>query len=528
MNPLSDTLSSSRVHTGHFTARRWGVVAVAFSAALTLTLPLTGAAAATPPVGPSVVQVGQIARQDVPVLPGSEPDTLVEPDVAVSPVNPRIAVAVSHDGRYPDGGAVGIETAWTNDGGATWHHRALPGVTKATGGSATWERASDPVVAFAADGSVYVSALVFNLGCDTGVVVSRSTDGGKTFAAPVFAHRSADCAVSDDKNTLLIDTSPASKHQGRLYQFWTPFLTDIFGNADGSPQALVYSDDKGRTWSQPISVTLPHANTQNSQPMLLRNGTLVDAFVDFGPNASDEGSEAASARLGHRSAAAPAAAAADEFIPVFTTAVSTDGGSTWHAGGNITRDLGDGPPGFRCCLMSATADPITGRLYAAWNAVDATKVKVSSSTDGKKWSAPVTVNRPVAAALGVNVDVSAYGGLVAVSYGITNTDTRSGRFGRQLVSLSRDAGAHYSDPAVLGPRIDYWYAAVADGIFPGDYIGSAMTGGRLYTVWMVSGTPPVTGAKYHQVMWSATLDTTASPLRRTAAPADEVTALTQP
>jgi hypothetical protein len=313
-----------------------------------------------------------------------------------------------------------------------------------------------------------------------------------------------------------------------VYQFWTPFLTDLFGNPDGSPQALVFSDDHGRTWSQPVSVTLPHANTQNSQPMLLRNGTLVDAFIDFGPNASDEGSEAAAARTGHSHAETKAVTPAAEFVPVFTTAVSTDGGSTWRPGGNITRDLGDGPPGFRCCLMSATSDPITGRLYAAWNAVDTTKVKLSSSTDGKKWSAPVTANRPTSAALGVNVDVSAYRGAVAVSYGITNADTTNGKFGRQLLFLSRDAGAHFLDPVVLGPRIDYAYAAQAGGIFPGDYIGSAMTGGQLYTVWMVSGTPPEAAAKYHQVMWSASLDINTSPVRQTSTAPDELAALAHP
>ena len=172
--------------------------------------------------------------------------------------------------------------------------------------------------------------------------------------------------------------------------------------------------------------------------------------------------------------------------------------------------------------------PITGRLYAAWNAVDPTKVRLSSSTDGKKWSAPVVVNRPSAAALGVNVDVSAYRGSVTVSYGVTNTDTTHGRFGRQLLSLSRDGGAHFLDPVVLGPRIDYAYAAIADGIFPGDYIGSAMATGRIYTVWMVSGTPPKVTAKYHQVMWAAALDSNPNPVRRTATSPGEAAALAHP
>lgn len=83
-----------------------------------------------------------------------------------------------------------------------------------------------------------------------------------------------------------LDTSAASAHRGRLYQFWTPFLTDLFGNADGSPQALVVSDDGGATWSAPVNVSAPHANTQNSQPMLKPDGSIVDSYLDYGPNGS--------------------------------------------------------------------------------------------------------------------------------------------------------------------------------------------------------------------------------------------------
>jgi len=79
---------------------------IALVAAATLVTLLPTSAAATPVLHtPVVVRVGQIDSQDIPPLPGSEPDTLVEPDVAVSPVNPMIAVAAAHDGRYPDGGA---------------------------------------------------------------------------------------------------------------------------------------------------------------------------------------------------------------------------------------------------------------------------------------------------------------------------------------------------------------------------------------------------------------------------------------
>jgi hypothetical protein len=511
-------------------------------------LALSGLAAAcvsaSPALGltagpPSVLQVGQIGRQDVPVRPGSEPDTLVEPDVAVSPVDPNIAVGVSHDGRYPDGGAVGIETMWTHDGGATWHHQPLPGVTATTGGEATWQRASDPVVAFAADGTVYVSTLVFNTGCDTGVLVSKSTNGGMTFGTPMTAHRSAICDISDDKNWLVVDTSPTSRHHGRLYQFWTPFLTDMFGNPDGSPQALVYSDDGGGTWSAPVSVSAPHANTQNSQPMLKPDGTVVDSYIDYGPNGSAEGPEAAEARAAaHRTdapaprGAKPTATTASAY-PALVSKISTDGGARWVSGGVITRDLGDGPPGFRCCLPSAIADPVSGQLYATWNSVTATKVKLSTSTDGKKWSAPVVVNRPDPSLLGVSADVSAHDRTVSVAFGLTNANTTTGRFGRQFVATSRDGGKQFLPPTPVGPQIDYRFAAVAGGIFPGDYIGTAMATSRLYAVWAVSSSPPSAGATYHQVIYGASFDTQRSPVRahtsadaQTSAP--ERTAVTQP
>jgi hypothetical protein len=122
------------------------------------------------------------------------------------------------------------------------------------------------------------------------------------------------------------------------------------------------------------------------------------------------------------------------------------------------------------------------------------------------------VNRPTPSLLGVNVDVSAYAGTVSVSYGLTNADTSRGRFGRQFVATSRDGGNSFLAPTAVGPQINCAHAAVAGGIFPGDYIGSAMTKGRLYAVWAVSSTPPNPDARYHQVLYGASSDTTRSPV----------------
>src|SRR4051794_28474438 len=222
------------------------VLATALGAAV---LPATAASAAP---APAVQHSGVVTRQDVPSRNGSETDTVVEPDVAVDPSHPDVAIAAAHDSRFADGGAVAISVAWTADGGATWHHQAAPGITKATGGS--YDRASDPVVAFGPDGTAYLSVLVFNTdpcpNSATAVLVLTSSNGGQRGPPPPVPPRRAPCRISDDKNWLVVDTSPQSPHLGRVYQFWTPFFSDAAGNFLGARQAVRWSDDHARTWSE--------------------------------------------------------------------------------------------------------------------------------------------------------------------------------------------------------------------------------------------------------------------------------------
>jgi hypothetical protein len=471
------------------------------TAALATVVAAAPAVAATTP-HLTVLHVGQIAQQDIPPESYSEPDTLVEPDVAVSPINPDWAVAVAHDGRYPDGGAVDITYAWTHDGGKIWHHQPVQGITKSAGG--TWDRASDPIVAWGPDGSVYLSILPVNLDCQSGVYVTRSTDGGKTFGTPVLAHYSASCNYSDDKNYLAIDNSPHSPHYGRLYQFWTPFIFDAQGNYVSAPQAVRWSDDKGQTWSDTTYVSATNVGTQNSQAMIQPDGSITDAYLNFGVGGMGEDPEG---NVGHHGDAALAAAAAAA-APVgdnWVARTSHDGGKTWGPEVLITNDAGEGPAGIRCCLPSATADPVTGRLYTAWNSATPDQVKLSQSSDGRHWSQPVLVSRSEKAGLDrVNIDVTAYRAEVFVSYGTRDTTVENGRYVQQQLSVSH-GGAQFGAPISLGPPSDLNYAAVARGKFPGDYTGSSATNGRLYVVWCVSSTPSEPTAQYHQTMYAAVI-----------------------
>ena len=476
--------------------------AVALTVAVSTSIGLVGAgqAEARPRV-PVVTNVSRIASQDVPSFPGpgtpSEPDTLVEPDVAVSPLNPNIAVAAAHDSRFPDGGAVGISHAWTSNGGVTWKHAPVPGLTKATGGR--WDRASDPVLAFGPNGDVYLSTIALNAAatdCRSVVLVSRSSDGGATFGAPVTAQFTDDCALFNDKNWIVVDNGATSPHRGRVYQVWTLF------KAASVDQTVRWSDDRGQTWSKAVQMTpTSFFGTQNSQTVVLANGTLVDTYLDFrfAARAIED------PRKGADAAAARAPAAGPPGLRMMAVR-SGDGGATWSAPTVVAEHVGFGPDDVRCCLPSGTIDPVTGRLQVAWISEDSRSILTSGSSDGRTWSAPVRASRGAAPSIQrVNVDVAAYGGNVTVSYGTRDLSVAAGRYWQQVASTSYDGGASYGPPQALGPRYDSTFGAFAGAVFPGDYIGSAAARGHTYLVWAVASTPPSPKARFHQVLYGAVL-----------------------
>ncbi len=119
-----------------------------------------------------------------------QPDTQIEPSIAVNPANPKNAVAVYQEGRIADGGDATNGFATTFDGGKTWKYGELPGLTTYPGQGGVMERASDAVVAFGPNNLVYANSLVFdwnvNDGLRSGITVNVSKDGGKSWGPPVY------------------------------------------------------------------------------------------------------------------------------------------------------------------------------------------------------------------------------------------------------------------------------------------------------------------------------------------------------
>jgi BNR/Asp-box repeat protein len=455
------------------------------------------------------VSVQEVSRQEATPRPGSEPDTLVEPDTAVSPNNPLVAVTASHEGRFPDGGASAISHAWTRDGGRTWRHAPVAGITTATGGA--WNRASDPVLAFAPDGSVYLSVLVLNddpADCRTSILVLRSTNGGATFGPPRTARYSAVCEDSLDKNWIVVDNGRRSPHRGRIYQFWTSFLPTE------AQQRVRWSDDHGVTWSAD-SILNPGATygSQNSQPVVLEDGSVVDTYLDYtyaeeeieAPEVRERGEAAAESTPAATPPARTTEADDDPGVRILAQR-STDGGRTWSVAVTAAEQVGLEVPGVRCCLPSATVDPVTQTIDLAWISEDAHDILLARSHGGLRWGAPRLVTRPGADTLyRVNVDVASWGGVATVSYADQDTAVAAGRYWQQKAVTSYDDARHFGEPLILGPRYDTRYAAQARGIFPGDYIGSAATRGRVYLNWALAYAPADPSATYHQTLWGAAL-----------------------
>ncbi len=195
--------------------------------------------------------------------------------VAVDPRNPRHLLAGSNDYfiRFTEGqpranAATGFFTSF--DAGRTWIDGQVPFGRGNQGG--------DPAPAFDARHRVALMAgLDFQRSPEGGdasngnVVVSRSTDGGRTWAEPVTVMTGVGADPSPDqvfwdKEWLTVDNHPRSPHYGRAYLTATRF----FGGNEyqESPIHLSYSDDGGRTWSPPqeISGSSPTCTFQTAGP----------------------------------------------------------------------------------------------------------------------------------------------------------------------------------------------------------------------------------------------------------------------
>jgi hypothetical protein len=317
----------------------------------------------------------------------------VEPWVAVNPADASNIVAVWQQDRWSNGGARGLLTAASHDGGASWthsfaHFSSCSGGTAANGGN--YERASDPWVTFSPNGDVYQISLSVNLfnNFATAILVSKSTDGGDTWSEPTTLIRDTDPFKFNDKESITADPT----NSNFAYAVWdrTRFPSEMHNlnalHAFSFRGDTMFSrtTDGGQTWEPARAIFAPRENkfAIGNQIVVLPNGTLVDLFTLFqGSGTNSPG--------------------------VFQALIrSTDRGVTWSDPIVISRakhvgafDPDTGRP-IRAegSVADVAVDPSNGNLYAAWQDERFTKnvdeIAFSMSTDGGfHWSTPIRVNQ---------------------------------------------------------------------------------------------------------------------------------------
>ncbi|MBD0330625.1 MAG: exo-alpha-sialidase [Thermoleophilia bacterium] len=153
----------------------------------------------------------------------SQHETQVEPD---SFGWRSTIVSAFQTGRFTSGGASNIGWATSRDGGRSWRSGFLPRLTRLSRPAGTAERASDPVVAYAAAHRVWLITSLL-VGPRTQLSISRSRDGLR-WGAPVIAasvERQGDEVVALDKQWLACDNGTASPFRGRCYLSYTDLRT---------------------------------------------------------------------------------------------------------------------------------------------------------------------------------------------------------------------------------------------------------------------------------------------------------------
>ena len=417
------------------------------------------------------VTLTQISTDPFTVGPGQHA-TEVEPHVLA---NGATQVAAFQTGRIVPGGATAIGWATSTDGGNTWAHGFLPGLTSGNGGG-PYNAASDPAVAYDAKHSVWMIASlpISDSSSTSAVVVSRSTDGGFTWENPVNVGPKV---ASSDKNWIVCDSYSASAFYGNCYVEW-----DNPNTGDGILMST--STDGGLTWG-PATATVNHASGIGGQPLVQPNGTVV--------------------------------------VPIQTNGISafssTNGGATWSAPvtvSNIQSHLDAG--GIRSGPLPSAAVDGAGTVYVVWEdcrfrtKCSTNDLVFSTSIDGIHWSK--TARIPIDATTstvdhfipGIGIDSNTSGATAHVAvhyyfYPKSNCTQATCQLYVGYIS-SHNAGTTWNHPVKLaGPMQLKWLANSQNGLMVGDYIATAFSNGVPHAVFAVAAAK--SGTTFNEAMYTA-------------------------
>jgi hypothetical protein len=425
-------------------------------------------------------------------------NTELEPLVAVNPTNPENVIGVFQEDRWSDGGAHGLLSAVSFNGGNSyvndWAEFSACSDKPETPYFEHLPRATDPWVSFDAAGRAYqigLSVVDGSLSDESALTTSTSTDGGLSWTDPAQIIRAS---ASDAATGVFLDKQSITAdpyHAGRAWATW------IQGNLPGenisfSKLANAFSyrgtpmvsrtTDGGQTWSSPKAMTNANLYAQGNQIVVLPSGTLLDVqailFKGAGVQPTIKGVYMAVMR-------------------------STDGGLHWSSPSTIAplRTVGESADGSPLrvgdYIPDIAVDPATGVVYVTWAdglGTSTNKIVLSRSTDGgRHWSAPaVASHHESAQSFNHAVAVGNDGELAVLYYDDARNDSNPGIPTDVYLRHSSDGGRTWSAPQLL-TSFDFANAPFARGYFVGDYQGLAAIGANdLIAFFGVTGGQPNT------------------------------------
>jgi hypothetical protein len=452
-----------------------------------------------------------------------------EQNIVINPTDPSNVVTSAND--YRGGFRAYVYTS--SDGGATFSNVLLPGWDPASNGQGLFKHVQaggDPVLAFAPNGTLYYSALVYDMSfpnyTPSGVAVAVSRDGGTTWTAPVMLHYESSNNFFNDKQWI------AAGANGDVYVSWTMFKSNKPSGYLSSNIVMSVSHDFGASWTDPMPVSdAAHPYDQGSSVAVAPDGTVYVAY---------EGSQAG-----------------DPSKDQVVLARSTDRGQTFTTTelGRVYDDVGCYPLNqaqgrarlsfeqFRLnSYPSLAIDPGTGAMAIVWtddqnnpgcaagaasfSGSTSNQVKLVTSTNGIFWSAPRIITTGGDKAFPA---VAANAGRTVVGYYTRNfspTPTATDHACQRGFLDTTDAGypnsptVHYVDTNPV--CLDYAISSSSDGFaaetrvstqssnpylqfsgsFIGDYTGVAVDRtGRARAVWTDDrGNPGVTAPNQDTVV----------------------------
>ncbi len=432
--------------------------------------------------GPDPLPNGVLASADTQVAAncngGNASGTLyanaeVEPMLSAAPSNASLLLGAWQQDRASNGGARALVTASSSDGGRSWvrtlHPMSRCGLAS-PGSVGDVERASDPWVDIGPDGTAYLMGLAFNgaaltNGASSAMLVSRSADGGRSWAAPVSLQRDGD-AFFNDKNTLTADPTDAR---------WVYAVWDRLDRAGNGPTLLARSSNSGLSWEPTRLVYAPGINGGVSQTIGNRivvltqgpqRGMLINAFVQVDS-------------IGNQSTAS---------VRVMRSA---DKGLTWDSPITVAehRSVGTRDPDNPATtvrdggIIPVVASGAGARIWLAWQDArfsgglrDA--IALARSDDGGlTWSTPVAVNAaPGVPAFLPSLHVRSDGQLGLMYFDLrSNTADTTTLLADVWLAVTRD-GMNFSETALLRGFNLATAPQVTGGLFIGDYQGLTSQG----------------------------------------------------